>query len=180
MNTYSARRLTTMALFAAILSISAYISIPLPIPGAPHITLLNFVIILIPLLFSPADSFMIVLVWMILGIAGVPVFIGGRAGIAYLLAPWGGYTVSYPLTVLFMPFLRGSGYNRIRYTAAALAGTLFIDLFGMLWLMTMNHLDLRTAFLTGFVVFLPLDLIKAFAAAQVVPAFRHAVSMQQA
>ena len=179
-NSIPTRRLVTMALFAALLCISAYISIPLPLPGAPHITLLNFVIILIPLLFSASDSFLIVLVWMILGIVGLPVFIGGRAGIGYLLAPWGGYTLSYPFAVLLLPMLRGGVYNRMRYTAAAVAGVLFIDLFGMVWLMYMNHLDLMTAFMTGVVVFLPLDLIKAFAAAQIVPAFYHVIRMQRA
>lgn len=171
----STERLVTLALFAAILCIASYISIPLPLPGAPHITMLNFVIILIPLLFSASESFLVVLVWMILGIVGLPVFIGGRAGIGYLIAPWGGYTLSYPLAVLLIAILRGRGYNRLRYTAAAAGGALFIDLIGMLWLMSMNHLDLKTAFLTGFAVFLPLDLLKAAAAAQIVPAFRKVI-----
>ena len=137
------------------------------------------VIILIPLLFSASDSFLIVLVWMILGLVGLPVFIGGRAGIGYLLAPWGGYTVSYPFAVLLLPLLRGSVYNRVRYTAAAVAGVLFIDIFGMIWLMYLNHLSLAAAFMTGVVVFLPLDLLKAFVAAQVVPAFTHVLRAQR-
>ena len=36
---FTTKSITMMALFAAILCISAYISIPLPIPGSPHITL---------------------------------------------------------------------------------------------------------------------------------------------
>ena len=36
-----------MALFAALLCVSAYISISLPIPGAPHLTLVNFMVLLI-------------------------------------------------------------------------------------------------------------------------------------
>ena len=35
---FTTKSITMMALFAAILCISAYISIPLPIPGSPHIT----------------------------------------------------------------------------------------------------------------------------------------------
>ena len=172
---FSTQQLVTMALFAALLCVSAYISIPLPIPGAPHITLLNFVIILLPLVFSPVESFLIILVWMLLGAVGLPVFIGGRAGIGYLLAPWGGYTVSYPFTAFLLPPLRGNSYSRIRYTAAAMAGGLFIDIFGMCWLMVMNHLDLKTALLTGLIVFLPLDILKALAAAQIAPALSRAV-----
>lgn len=92
---FTTQALVTMAIFAAILCISAYISIPLPLPGSPHITLLNFVILLIALLFPLQQSFLIVLVWMLLGCVSLPVFIGGGAGIGYLTGPWGGYTFSF-------------------------------------------------------------------------------------
>ena len=49
---FTTQSLVMMAIFAAILCISAYISIPIPVPGAPHITLLNFVILLIVSLVS--------------------------------------------------------------------------------------------------------------------------------
>ncbi len=78
---FTTKSTTMMALFAAILCISAYISIPLPIPGSPHITLLNFVIIVIALLFPLSQSFITILVWMALGAIGLPVFIGGGSGI---------------------------------------------------------------------------------------------------
>ena len=171
----STGRLVRMALFSAILCIAAYISLPLPLPGAPHITLQNFIIILVALLFEPAESLLVIVVWMILGIAGLPVFIGGRMGIGYLIAPWGGYTLGFLPAVLFVSALRGKTYSRIRCTIAAVAGVLFIDLFGMCWLMRLNHLDLGTAFLTGFVVFLPLDILKALAAAQAAPIISRAL-----
>ena len=177
---FSTVRLVTMALFVAILAVSAYISIPLPLPGAPHITMLNFVIILIALLFSPAEGFLIILIWMILGVIGVPVFIGGRAGIGYLLAPYGGYTLVFPLIGLLLPLIRGKQYSRPRYTAAAVIGVLLIDFLGMFWLMGMNHLGLKAGLLTGFVPFLPLDLLKAIVAAQIVPAFRRVMRTQPA
>ena len=69
---FTTKSITMMALFAAILCISAYISIPLPIPGSPHITLLNFVIIVIALLFPLSQSFITILVWMALGAIGLP------------------------------------------------------------------------------------------------------------
>jgi biotin transport system substrate-specific component len=171
-NDRSVQRLVTMALFAAILCVSAYISIPLPLPGAPHITMQNFVILLIALLFPSLDAFLIILVWMILGVIGLPVFIGGGSGIGYLLTPYGGYTMVFPLVGLLLPLIRGKVYNRLRYTLAAIAGALLIDIIGMLWLMAASHLTLSAAFLTGFVPFIPLDIVKTVIAAQIVPAFR--------
>ena len=169
---FTTKRLVTMALFAAIICIAAYISIPLPLPGAPHITLQNFVIILIALLFPSLDAFLIVLVWMLLGIIGLPVFIGGGSGIAYLLMPYGGYTVVFPFVALLLPALCGKQYNRLRYTLVAILGAVLIDAIGMFRLMGVNGLTLTQGIATGFVPFITLDLVKCIVAAQIIPQFR--------
>lgn len=172
---WTTKRLVTMALFAAIICVSAYISIPLPLPGAPHITLQNFVIILIALLFPSLDAFLIIMVWLLLGIIGLPVFIGGGSTIGYLLAPYGGYTLVFPLVGLVLPLLCGKKYNRLRYTIVAVIGAIMIDAIGMFRLMAVSHLNLATGFATGFLPFLPLDLVKCVIAAQIVPAFRKVI-----
>ena len=159
---FTTQSLVMMAIFAAILCISAYISIPIPVPGAPHITLLNFVILLIALLFPLQQSFFIILVWMLLGVVGLPVFIGGD-------------TATFILVAVILPLIRGKKYNRIRYTLSAIAGALIIDILGMFWLMAQNHLNLQSAFLIGFVPFIPLDLVKSIVAAQIVPAFKNII-----
>ncbi len=83
---FTTQRLALMAMFAAILCISAYISVPLPLTGY-HVTFLNFVITLIALVFPLEQSLLISIVWLLLGAVGVPVFIGGNAGIGYLMGP---------------------------------------------------------------------------------------------
>ena len=170
----STRTMVQMAMFAALLAVSAYISIPLPLPGAPHITLQNFMIILIALLFSATQSFGIILVWMLLGVIGVPVFIGGKGGIGYLVSnPWGGYTWVFLIVAILLPLIRGSKYNRVRYTLAAVAGVLVIDLLGMVYLRFYpeSGYNWLMAWTGGFLSFLPLDLVKAVVAAQIVPLF---------
>ena len=122
----STQSLVTMAIFAAILSVSAYASIPIPLPSNPHITLLNFVILLVALLFPLEQSFLVILVWMLLGILGVPVFIAGGSGFGYII----------------------------------------------------GHLSLSAAFLAGFVPFIPLDLVKAVIAAQIIPPLRRIVKAE--
>ena len=168
---FSTKSLVLMALFAAILCVSAYISIPIPVAGAPHITLLNFMILLIAVVFPVHQSFLIVLVWMLLGMLGLPVFIGGASGVGYLITPWGGYTVSFILIAILLPLVRGKKYKRIRYTIMTVAAALLIDILGMIWLMVNNGLSLKAGILTGFVPFLPLDVIKAVVAAQLAPVF---------
>lgn len=172
---FTTQSLVMMAIFAAILCISAYISIPIPVPGAPHITLLNFVILLIALLF-PASAVIFYHSCMDASRCGrTSVFIGGGAGTGYLIGPWGGYTATFILVAVILPLIRGKKYNRIRYTLSAIAGALIIDILGMFWLMAQNHLNLQSAFLIGFVPFIPLDLVKSIVAAQIVPAFKNII-----
>ena len=110
---FTTQRLALMAMFAAILCVSAYISVPLPFTGY-HVTFLNFIITLIALVFPLEQSLLISVVWLLLGAVGVPVFIGGNAGIGYLMGPLGGYTIAFILVALLLPLLRGAKYNRIR------------------------------------------------------------------
>lgn len=168
----STKRLVLCGLFAAILCVSAYLSIPTPLPMAPKITMMNFVLFLIALLFPVTESFLIGLVWFFLGIVGLPVFIGGGAGIGYLIAPYGAYTIAFPIVLIILPLIRGKKYNRIWYTVCGIIGVLIIDIIGMLWLQHSMNYDFKTGILTGFVPFIPLDLLKAIVVAQIVPAFK--------
>lgn len=169
---FTTRSLVTMALFAAILCVSAYISIPLP---AGHITFLNFVVLLIAFIFPLNQSVIILLIWLLLGAVGIPVFIGGSAGISYIVSGWGGYSIAFVLIAGLVPLVRGNEYRRIYYTILAIAAALFIDLFGAVWLMLLTNLTVKQAILTGVLPFLPLDLLKAVVVAQIVPQFRRII-----
>lgn len=170
----STQSLVTMAMFAAVLCVSAYISLPLP--NGSHITFLNFVTTLIALVFPVGQAFLIVLVWVLLGLVGVPVFIGGNAGIGYLFGPLGGYSASFLLIAVLVPLLCGKKYNRIRYTAISVFSVILVDLAGTIWMMILSHMSFQAAFIAGFLPFIVLDLIKAVVAAQIVPAFRRIIN----
>lgn len=163
--------LVMMAMFTAILCVSAYLSIPTPLPNAAHITLLNFMIFLIALIFDLKDSTIIIALWMILGAIGVPVFIGGGSGLGYLFGVFGGYTFSFLIASIVMGLIKGKKYNRLTYTLIAILGAVIIDIIGMIWWKFNGNLGWKTAVLSGFVAFIPLDLVKAVIAAQLVPVF---------
>lgn len=163
--------LVMMAMFTAILCVSAYLSIPTPLPNAAKITLLNFMIFLIALIFDLKDSTIIIALWMILGAIGVPVFIGGVSGLGYLFGVFGGYTFSFLIASIVMGLIKGKKYNRLTYTLIAILGAVIIDIIGMIWWKFNGNLGWKTAILSGFVAFIPLDLVKAVIAAQLVPVF---------
>lgn len=166
---WSVRTMVIAALFTSILCMSAYISIPLP--NGSHITMLNFVITLIALLFPLSEAVMILTAWYILGIIGIPVFIAGNATIGYLIGPLGGYTFSFMLVAILLPLIRGKKYHRVRYTVVAIFSVILVDVVGTFWLMFMNHMSFLAAFLAGFVPYILLDIVKAVVAAHSVPAF---------
>ena len=172
-STFTTQNLVMMALFAAVLCVSAYISIPLP--NGSHITFLNFIITLIALLFPLSQSVMIIVVWLLLGIVGVPVFIAGNAGLGYLIGPLGGYSIAFLIVGILIPLFRGKKYNRIRYTIVSVISVILVDLIGMVWLKTLNGMTWKAAWIAGFFSFILLDIVKAVVAAQVVPAFQRIV-----
>lgn len=173
-NLFSTQSLVTMAMFAAIICVSAYISIPLP--NGTHITLMNFVLTLVVLLFPMEQAVLIILSWLLLGSAGIPVFAAGSAGIGYLLSPLGGYNFGFLITAIFAPLLCGRKYNRIRATIAGLFSVILVDLMGTLQMMALSDLTFLHAFMAGFLPFIVLDLVKAVVAAQLVPALRQITS----
>lgn len=164
---FDTKSLVIMALFAALLCVSAYISIPLP--NGSHITALNFVVTIIALVFPLQQSFLIALVWLLIGAVGVPVFIGGGAGVGYLAGPYGGFTFAFIIIAVLLPILCNRKYNRIYFTVMAILSAILVDLIGSIWLMFNSGITLQAAFVTGFLPFIPLDLVKAVIAAQIVP-----------
>lgn len=191
---FSTQELMMMALFTAALCVCAYITLTLP--NGSHLSLLNFAVILTSLFFPASQGCLIIIVWMLLGIVGVPVFAGGNAGIGYLFGPYGGYNFAFLLSALLVPFLQGQsvGFSHkkgqaqqlalakkqrpIRTVVAALFAVILIDLIGTFWLMIFTHISLSSAFLAGFVPFIPLDIVKAFVAAGLVPALHRAVVLK--
>lgn len=164
-NRTSTRDLTMMALMTALLCVSSYLVIPLPF-SAVSMTAQTFVVNMIALLFSPKKAGMIVLVWILLGAAGIPVFSGGMGGLGRLFGPTGGYIVGYAAAAVVISFLKGSTRNVFRYTfVTVFAGIFVIDLMGMLWYWYSTGSENMKAVITAAVLpFLPLDIGKCLLA----------------
>ncbi len=166
----STRNLVIMSMFAAVLCVSAYISIPLP--NGTHITALTLIITIIVLTFPVRQSFTIILIWLLLGIAGIPVFVGGVAGLGYITGPYGGYSIGFLIISALVPMLCTSRNNRLYLIAIAVLSAISDDLIGTFWIMAVSKVSFKAAFITGFAPFIVLDIVKAVLAAQLVPQLR--------
>ena len=106
--------------------------------------------------------------------SGVVIFVAVllHNGLGYLFGVFGGYTFSFIIASIVVGLIKGKKYKRLKYTIVAIIGVVIIDIVGMIWWKFNGNLTWKVAFLSGFVAFIPLDLVKAVIAAQLVPLFK--------
>jgi biotin transport system substrate-specific component len=91
------KRLAIMGLMVALMSISAWVQIPIPTPlGNMPLTLQTAIAALAAMLLSPMEAFVAMGVYVALGLCGVPVFSSG-GGLGYTLYPTFGYLIGFAL-----------------------------------------------------------------------------------
>ena len=162
------RELKKISLLVAMNCVSAYIIIPLPFSMSP-LALQTLIVNLVALLLTPRQAFFTMLVYLLLGLAGVPVFTGGTAGPGKLFGPTGGYIWAFLPAVVLMAYLRGREYNFGRYVLVTVGvGMPLIYLAGVSQLMLLTGLNWWEATLMGVVPFLIGDVAKAVGASYIV------------
>ncbi|MDA4121492.1 MAG: biotin transporter BioY [Thaumarchaeota archaeon] len=161
------RRLTLAITFAALISVASPISIPIgPVP----ITLQVFLVFLALALLGPWYGTLSMLIYLLLGATGIPVFAGLSSGVGVLLGPTGGYLFGFALACLLggQVVRRRASTRRldlIRVSVGCLAGLVVIYLVGVVWLSYyLPDKSLSTAILYGALPFIPIDLLKAVVA----------------
>jgi len=93
-NKLSIRDLCRIAIFTAFVAICAQIAIPLgPVPQ----TLQTWGIMLAGLVLGAKHGTMAIIVYVLLGAAGAPVFAAFNGGIAHIVGPSGGFILSFPI-----------------------------------------------------------------------------------
>ena len=163
--TFSVQSLTKMAICVALLCVSAYISFPIPFASA-MITALTIVMNLAAFLLTPQQTLVVMLVYVFLGAAGLPVFVGGAAGIGEIMGPRGGFLIAFVIAYPLVSWLKGSGYSFRRcFLVAVLVGIPLTYIGGLISLMHFMHLELWPAMLAAVFPFVPGDVLKAAAAA---------------
>jgi len=149
-----------IALFAALISALGYVSIPLPFSPVP-LTGQTFGIMLAGLLLTPKKSSLSVLVWILIGSIGVPVFAGGRAGLNVVTGPTGGYILGFVLGAAVIGLIIGKNPTLSRmYLGTFIGGILVIHALGFTWLASSLNIPLKEAFLLGTLPYLIGDVIK--------------------
>ncbi len=145
-----------------LVALSSQIALPLPFTPVP-ITLQTLAVILVGAALGTRRATLALVLYLAEGAAGLPVFSGGRAGLAHILGPTGGYLAGFVAAAAVAGALADAGWMRrpLRAVAAVLAAEACIYLPGLLWLGAFVGAP-RAAGL-GLLPFLPGEALKAAA-----------------
>ena len=165
-NQTSIRGFVYAALFGALTAAGAFIVIPLPpVP----ITAQTFFLYVAALLLGGTLGALSQVIYIMLGVVGIPVFAGGKAGLGVLFGPTGGYLVGFVVAA----FVIGT-VNRFKNNPgifwrvfSMLIGMFLIYLLGTGWLSFTANMSFPKALAVGVLPFLPRDLLKIALAALV-------------
>ncbi len=170
------QRIVYASLIAALVAISAYLPIPIgPVP----IILQNLFILLAGLVLGSRWGLTSMGIYLLIGAIGLPVFNGGKGGLAHFLGPTGGYLIGYALCAFVTGFIAERGKpGTTRDIVAVIVGDLMLFVPGVPWLVAATGMTWNKALLTGFVPFIPGDIIKAAAAVALARAIRPIIHRQ--
>lgn len=156
---------------AALIAVSAQISIPLPFTPVP-ITGQTFSVLLVGASLGAVCGGASALLYLLLGIAGLPVYADGAHGWAQVTGATGGYLLGFVLAAALTGWLAERRWDR-RFSSALgamLTGNVVIYLVGLSWLAYELDTDLLRTLELGLYPFIPGDVLKLYLAAAGLPA----------
>ena len=164
----AARQVAIVVGASLVVALCARITIPLmPLTPVP-LTVQNFGVLLVGLLLGSRRGFAAMVIYLVEGMSGLPVFSpAGPGGVAQLFGPTGGFLLAYPLVAFVAGYLYERGSRT--FARAAIAGfTAEVVLFagGISWLYVLTHSLAKAAYL-GLYWFVAAELMKVMFAAAV-------------
>ena len=172
-----ARKVVLVVAASAFVALCAHASVPLPFTPVP-IVLSDFAVLLVGLLLGPALGFAALVLYLLEGAAGLPVFSPfGLGGIAQLLGPTAGYLMAYPFAAALAGAVRRAtqpAFGAFLSSAlGAVTATGLLLFSGGLWLAHLNHFSLPLTWALAIFPFLLGSAAKVATAATLSAASQH-------
>lgn len=169
------RRTIAVGLGAIVVAAAAQVVVPVPFSPVP-MTLQPLAVLGVGGLLGAAAGLGALVLYLLLGILGLPVFAAGGSGAWHLLGPTGGYLLAFPIAAavtgaLVRPVTESAGRVGagavLRVLLACALGMVVIHAGGVAQLALLGG-DPAVAFRVGFVPFLTGDLLKVGLAAALI------------
>jgi len=157
---------------AVIMALAAQVAVPVPLSPVP-LTLQGLAVIVVGGLFGAAAAAGSMLLYLIAGAFGAPVFAHGTAGLARLFGPTGGFLLAFPLAAVVVARIAKRGHFG-RALLASLTGMVVIHLSGWSYLALLSG-GPSPALAAGIVPFLLQDGLKVLLGAVILWRGHHAL-----
>ena len=146
-----------ISLFSALVAAGAFIRIPMfPVP----MTLQTLFVFLAALLLPPLSSFSSILIYIVLGAIGLPIFTSG-GGLSALLGPTGGFIFGFLLSAPIGSLLAKKERNSVLWNVVVLlVMEVIIYIIGIIWLKVKLDTTWAKAIATGLTPFIIGDAVK--------------------
>ncbi|MBQ8518408.1 MAG: biotin transporter BioY [Agathobacter sp.] len=165
--TLKTKNLTKIALCVAILCVTSFLVVPLPFTPIV-ISMHTIVVNLIGLILKPKEAGITILMYLLMGLIGLPVFSAGTAGPAKLFGPTGGFYFGFLFAVIAISQLRGKKNSFARYCLVSiLVGMPIQHICAMIVMCLHNGGNVSAAFATVSLPFILGDIIKCVMASMV-------------
>lgn len=157
-------KIAIIGVMTAIICIMAPFSIPLPFTVVP-ISLTNLAIYFTVFVLGWKMGTISYLIYLLIGLIGVPVFSGFTSGFSKLAGPTGGYLIGFIFLAIISGWFIEKFPNKIpMYIMGMLLGNIVTYLFGTIWLANLTGNTFKQALAIGVLPFLLGDLLKIIAA----------------
>ena len=169
-NFFNLKDMVLMALFAALTCVLAPLAVPIgPVP----ISLTNLVIYFSLFILGTKKGTISYLIYLLIGLVGIPVFSGFTSGPGKLFGPTGGYLIGFiPLALIAGYFINHFHNKKALRFLGMILGTAVCYALGTTWLAIQAHMGFQAALMAGVVPFLPGDFIKMILALLIAPQIR--------
>ena len=119
-----------ISMFAVLISICSWITIPMAVP----FTMQTFAIFCALGVLGGKRGTLSLVIYLLLGMVGLPVFSGFKSGVAVLFGPTGGYLIGFLFTALsFWIITKVFGSKKFVLAVAMAIGALLYYVFGTAW-----------------------------------------------
>ncbi|EGB15906.1 BioY protein [Pseudodesulfovibrio mercurii] len=151
-------RLTWTALMAALIGAGAWLNLPIgPVP----VSLQTFFVALAGFVLGPVRGGLAVGLYLLAGVAGLPVFAGGGSGLGHLFGPTGGFLIGFVPYACIAGLARDDdGISWARGFVFGILGMAVLFVLGVAWLKFSLTLTWARAWALGAAPFLLWGLIK--------------------
>ena len=172
--TLSIQQLAVIGVMAAVICILAPFSIPI---GVVPISFTNLAVYIAIYVLGSRKGTISYLIYLLIGLVGVPVFSGFTSGPGKLFGPTGGYLIGFAFMALISGIFIDRFSNKMYLCFVGMVlGTAVCYLLGTIWLAYQAGLSFQSALAAGVVPFIPGDLIKIVIAMIIGPQMRKALN----